>query len=212
LKNEDLQTGPVVFVVDEDAFSRETLGSLIRSVGLTVELFCSAENFLSAKLPSNPCCLVFGLRLSEPDGLNFQAALAKANIHIPIIFTTDEADIRTSVRAIKAGAVDFLSKPYHDDEMLDAIQVALEQDRVRKEKEKILADWRNKFKTLTQREQEVMSLVTAGLSNKQIAAEIDISEGTVKYDRGNVTRKMGAKSLADLVRIVDALNVCRTTS
>jgi len=211
-RHEDLPTRPVVFVVDDDVSSRETLGNLIRSAGLEVELFCSAQKFLTAKLPSSPCCLVLGVRLPGPSGLNFQAELAKANIDIPIIFTTDEADIPTSVRAIKAGAVDFLTKPFHDEEMLDAIQVAIERDRIRQEKRKAVADLRDKFETLTQREQEVMALVTAGLLNKQIAAEIGITVATVKILRGNVTRKMGAKSLASLVRMADALKVRRTTS
>jgi len=179
-------------------------------VGLPVELFCSAQKFLTAKLPSSPRCLVVGLQ--EPSGLDFQAKLAKANIQIPIIFTTDEGDIRTSVRAMKAGAVDFLTKPFRDQDMLNAIQIALERDRVRQESVMALADLRAKFETLTQREHEVMVLVTVGLLNKQIAAEIGITVGNVKSLRAKAIRKMGAKSLANLVRMADVLKVCRTTS
>jgi len=205
---ENLPKRYVVFVVDDDASSRASLGRLIRSVGLSVELFCSAEHFLTAKLSSDPCCLVVGLQ--EPSGLDLQAKLAKEKIQTPIIFTTDEGDIRTSVRAMKAGAVDFLTKPFRDQDMLDAIQVALERDRVRQESVMALADLRAKFETLTQREHEVMVLVTIGLLNKHIAAEIGITVGTVKSLRAKVVRKIGAKSLANLVRMADVLKVRRT--
>jgi FixJ family two-component response regulator len=210
--NEDFPARPVVFVVEADASSRETLSSLIRSVGLVVESFCSAQKFLTTKLPRSPCCLVLGVMLAEPGGLNFQAELARANIQIPIIFTTDDGDIPTSVRAMKAGAVDFLIKPFRAEDMLHSIQVALERDRVRQEGEKTLAGLRGKFETLTHREHEVMALVTAGLSNKQIAAEIGITVATIKFFRANVVRKMGAKSRANLVRMADLLNVRRTMS
>jgi FixJ family two-component response regulator len=210
-KNEESQTQPVVFVVEDDLSLRESLGSLFRSVGLRVELFGSAPEFLAAKLPSAPSCLVLDIRLPGLSGLDFQTELAKANIQIPIIFMTGHGDIPMSVRAMKAGAIEFLTKPFREQDMLDAIQVALARDRTRHEDEKASADLRAKFETLTPREQEVMALVTIGLMNKQVAAHIGVTEVTVKVHRGNVTRKMGAKSLAELVRMADVLKARRTT-
>lgn len=201
---------PVVFVIDDDASLREALSSLFRSVGLQVKEFASATEFLQSKLPDNPSCLVLDVRLPGPSGLDFQSDLAKANIHIPIIFMTGHGDIPMTVRAMKAGAVEFLTKPFRDQDMLDAVQLGLERDRSRRENEKAASKLKASFESLTPREQEIMGLVTAGLMNKQIAGEVGVSEITVKVHRGSVMRKMGAKSLAELVRMADALGVRRT--
>lgn len=201
---------PIVFVIDDDASLREALSSLFRSVGLQVKEFASATEFLQSKLPDNPSCLVLDVRLPGPSGLDFQSDLVKANIHIPIIFMSGHGDIPMTVRAMKAGAVEFLTKPFRDQDMLDAVQLGLERDRSRRENEKAASKLKASFKSLTPREQEIMGLVTAGLMNKQIAGEVGISEITVKVHRGSVMRKMGAKSLAELVRMADALGVRRT--
>jgi FixJ family two-component response regulator len=203
---------PIVFVVDDDPSLRKALGSLFRSVGLQVEVFGSAPEFLQSTLPDVPSCLVLDIRLPGPSGLDFQTELAKANIHIPIIFVTGHGDIPMTVRAMKAGAIDFLSKPFRDQDMLDAVATAIERDRKRRKDEKILSDLRAHFDSLTPREQEVMSLVAAGLMNKQIAAEVDLAEITVKIHRGHIMKKMGARSLADLVRMAEMLGVRRTKS
>jgi FixJ family two-component response regulator len=203
----------VVFVVDDDAAVRAALSSLIRSVGLRVELFETAAEFLARKLPDDvPCCLVLDVRLPRLGGLDFQAELAKANIQIPIIFITGHGDIPMTVRAMKAGAVEFLTKPFRDQDLLDAIQVAIERDRIRHQSQQAVSGLRSKFETLTPREQEVMALVTGGLMNKQVAAQIGVAEITVKIHRGNVRRKMGAKSLAELVKMADILGIRRTTT
>jgi FixJ family two-component response regulator len=212
MNNDRPDAQPVVFVVDDDSSVRAALSSLIRSVGLRAELLASAPEFLAAKLPATPCCLVLDVRLPGLSGLDFQSELAKASIQIPIIFVTGHGDIPMSVQAMKAGAVEFLTKPFRDQDMLDAIQAALERDRLRQESENAISELRAKFKTLTTREQEVMTLVTGGLMNKQVAAEIGVTEVTVKVHRGNVTRKMGAKSLAELVRMADVLKVRRSKS
>jgi FixJ family two-component response regulator len=203
---------PIVFVVDDDPSLRKALGSLFRSVGLQVEVFGSAPEFLQSTLPDVPSCLVLDIRLPGPSGLDFQTELAKANIHIPIIFVTGHGDIPMTVRAMKAGAIDFLSKPFRDQDMLDAVATAIERDRKRRKDEKIISDLRAHFDSLTPREQEVMSLVAAGLMNKQIAAEVDLAEITVKIHRGHIMKKMGARSLADLVRMAEMLGVRRTKS
>jgi FixJ family two-component response regulator len=203
--------GPTIFVVDDDASVREALRSLLRSVDLAVETFGSAAEFLRAKLPDAPSCLVLDIRLPGLSGLDFQSELAKSGIHIPIIFVTGHGDIPMSVKAMKAGAVEFFTKPFRDQDMLDAIQVALERDRRRREQDGKISQLRTLFESLTSREQEVISLVTAGLMNKQIAAEMGVSVITVKVHRGNVMRKMGAKSLTDLVRMADALGIRRKT-
>jgi FixJ family two-component response regulator len=200
---------PIVFVVDDDASMRKGLSNLIRSVDLRVEAFASAPEFLEAKLPDVPCCLVLDIRLPGVSGLDFQTKLAAAKIEIPIIFMTGHGDIPMTVRAMKAGAIEFLTKPFRDQDMLDAIQIALERDRTRHEKESVVAVLRRKFDSLTPREQQVMICVTGGLMNKQVAGEIGITENTVKVHRGNVTKKMGAKSLAELVRMADVLGVRR---
>jgi FixJ family two-component response regulator len=201
---------PVVFVIDDDASVRAALSSLIRSVGLRVEVFASASEFLAAKRTDGPSCLILDVRLPGVSGLNFQAELAKANIVIPIIFITGHGDIPMSVKAMKAGAVEFLTKPFRDQDLLDAIKVALERARSWIESEKAVSELRANFESLSPRETEVMARVTSGLLNKQIAAELGVSEVTVKVHRGNVMQKMGAKSLADLVRMADTLAIRRT--
>jgi len=201
------EPSPVVFVVDDDAYVREGLKSLLRSVNLQVETFGSASEFLQTKLPDAPGCLVLDVRLPGLSGLDFQTELARAGIAIPIIFITGHGDIPMSVKAIRAGAVEFLTKPFREQDMLDAISAALEKDRSRREQDKKNSELRKLFDSLTSREQEVMGLVTAGLMNKQTAAKIGVSEITVKVHRGNAMRRMGARSLADLVRMADALGV-----
>jgi FixJ family two-component response regulator len=197
----------IVFVVDDDASLRDALRSLLRSVGLRVEVFGSTADFLKSRLRDAVSCLVLDLRLPGVSGLDFQAELAKAGIHIPIIFITGHGDIPMTVRAMKAGAVEFLAKPFRDQDLLDAVQVALERHRSRRAEDKAVHDLRTRFESLTPREQEVIGPVTAGLMNKQIAAELGVSEITVKVHRGNVMKKMGARSLADLVRMADALGI-----
>ena len=200
---------PMVFVVDDDPSLRNALSNLFRSVGLRAEVFASAPEFLQSKLPDVPSCLVLDVRLPGPSGLDFQAELAKANIHIPIIFMTGHGDIPMTVRAMKAGAVDFLTKPFRDQDMLDAVSAAIERDRKRRRDAKVLSDLKAHFEALTPREQEVLALVASGLMNKQIAAEIGLAEITVKIHRGNIMKKMGARSLADLVRMAELLGVRR---
>ncbi len=208
------QPGPqsTVFVVDDDASLREALKSLLRSVGLRVEVFGSGADFLKIKLPNDAACLVLDVRLPGLSGLDFQSELAKANIHIPIIFITGHGDIPMTVRAMKAGAVEFLTKPFRDQDLLDAVQIALERDRARRAQDETVRQLRTNFEALTPREQEVIGYVTSGLMNKQIAAELGVSEITVKVHRGNVMKKMGARSLADLVRMADALGIRRANS
>ena len=199
----------VVFVVDDDASLRDALKSLFKSVGLRAELFSSASEFLQSKHPDIASCLVLDVRLPGLSGLDFQAELARANIRVPIVFITGHGDIPMTVRAMKAGAVEFLTKPFRDQDLLDAVRVGLERDRARRENEGTTSKLRAQFESLTPREQEVIAFVTAGLMNKQIAAEIGVSEVTVKVHRGNVMRKMGARSLADLVRMADILGIRR---
>jgi FixJ family two-component response regulator len=199
----------IVFVVDDDASLREAIKSLLRSVGLEVEVFGTAADFLKHKFPDVPACLVLDIRLPGVSGLDFQAELAKANIHIPIVFITGHGDIPMTVRAMKAGAVEFLTKPFRDQDLLDSVQIALDRDRARRAQDKAVHEVRVHFDALTPREQQVIAFVTAGLMNKQIAAELGVSEITVKVHRGSVMKKMGARSLADLVRMADALGIKR---
>jgi FixJ family two-component response regulator len=198
---------PTVLVVDDDVSVREGLNSLFKSVGMDVKLFASAPEMLRQRLPDAPCCLVLDIRLPGVSGLDFQAQLTNAAIHVPIIMVTGHGDIPMSVRAMKAGAVDFLTKPFREQEMLDAVANAIERDRNRRENEKTVSDQRRLFETLTSREREIMARVTAGLLNKQIAAELGLSEITVKIHRGRVMKKMGVRSLADLVRAAEVLEL-----
>jgi FixJ family two-component response regulator len=188
---------------------RRALNNLFQSVGLEVELFGSASEMLQSKLPDVASCLVLDIRLPGLSGLDFQTELAKANIHIPIIFMTGHGDIPMTVRAMKGGAVDFLTKPFRDQDMLDAVVAAIERDRRRREADKILSDLQTRFETLTPREREVLAFVSSGLMNKQIAAQLGLAEITVKIHRGHIMKKMGAKSLADLVRRAEALGIPR---
>ena len=207
---EAVETEAIVFVVDDDPSMRKALSNLFRSVGLRAEVFGSARELLESELPEVASCLVLDIRLPGPSGLDFQAELAKANIQIPIIFMTGHGDIPMTVKAMKAGAVDFLTKPFRDQDMLDAVAIAIERDRERRKDEKIVAELRAVFETLTARERDVLALVASGLMNKQIAAEIGLAEITVKIHRGHIMRKMGAKSLADLVRMAEMLGVRRS--
>jgi RNA polymerase sigma factor (sigma-70 family) len=202
-----IEPNSIVFVVDDDASLREALKSLIRSVGLTVELFGSTQEFLNRKRPEVASCLVLDIRLPGTSGLDFQRKLAEANIFIPIIFITGHGDIAMSVRAMKAGAIEFLTKPFRDQDLLDAIHTGLERDRARRQRESEIAILRDRFEWLTPREREVLPLVVSGLPNKQIAAEIGTSETTVKVHRSQLMRKMGANSLPELVRLAERLGM-----
>jgi FixJ family two-component response regulator len=206
----DSGAAPLICVVDDDSSVREALSSLFRSIGLRVKLYGSAPEFFDSALPAEAGCLVLDIRMPGLSGLDFQDRLVKANIHLPIIFMTGHGDIPMSVRAMKAGAVDFLTKPFRDQDMLDAVTVALERDRHRRQSEGEISDLRALFASLTAREREVMTLVTAGLMNKQIAGKIGLSEITVKIHRGHAMRKMKARSLADLVRMAEALGLDST--
>ena len=196
---------PTVVVVDDDPAIRESLGSLLRSVGLDVNLMASVPEFLKAGHPDGPTCLVLDVRLPGRSGLDFQRELVAAGLRLPIIFITGHGDIPMSVTAMKGGAIEFLTKPFRDQDLLDAIQLGLTRDRAWLEDEKSLAGLRARFETLTPREREVMALVAAGRLNKQIAYEIGVSEITVKVHRGQVMRKMHATSLPDLARMADKL-------
>jgi FixJ family two-component response regulator len=197
----------LVFIVDDDLRMREALGSLLRSVGHHVEMFSAASELLRADLPDVVSCIVLDVRLPGLSGLDLQTELAEAGIRVPVIFITGFGDIPMSVRAMKAGAIDFLTKPFRDQEILDAVTLALDRDRTRRDDERAVANLRALFDSLTPRERQIMALVAEGLMNKQIAGEIGISEITVKIHRGNVMKKMGAKSLAELVRMAEALGV-----
>ena len=197
---------PIVFIVDDDASVREALKSLIRSVGLDVELFGSATEFLETQRPDAPSCLVLDVRLPGISGLDLQHRLADANVHIPIIIITGHGDIPMSVRAMKAGAIEFLTKPFRDQDLLDAIQVALERNRTRRQREAEIAVFRERFESLSPRERDVVTKVVSGMLNKQIADEIGIAENTVKVHRSRAMEKMQAPSLADLVKMVERLD------
>ena len=198
---------PVVFVVDDDLAMREALQDLLASVGMDVRVFASPQDFMQAQRPEAPGCLVLDVRLPGASGLNFQEELSRAGVDLPVIFITGHGDIPMTVRAMKAGAVEFLSKPFRDQELLDAIDAAVVRHRVQRRATALVVELRQRFAALTQREREVMALVSAGRVNKQIAAELGISEATVKVHRGQIMRKMQAKSLAQLVRIADTLGL-----
>jgi FixJ family two-component response regulator len=201
--------GRTVFVVDDDSAVRETLGSLFRSIELRVELFGSAQEFTQSNVPDAASCLVLDIRLPGISGLDLQSQLAEAGIHVPIIFMTGHGDIPMSVKAMKAGAIDFLTKPFRDQDMLDAVVKALERDEKRRKGEKTESAVRILFESLTSREREVMALVVQGLMNKQIAAKLDLSEITVKVHRSHMMQKMQARSLIDLLEMADLLGIRR---
>ncbi len=196
---------PVVFVVDDDASVRSSLKFLLSTVGLHVESFDSADSFLRKALPDAPSCLVLDIRLPGLSGLDFQRELAAKKISIPIIFLTGHGDIPMSVRAMKAGAVEFLTKPFRDQDLLDAVRIALERDRARREQEKEVAVLQQRFDSLTPRERDVISMVVSGMLNKQIADQLGTAESTVKVQRSRALEKMQADSLVDLVRMIEKL-------
>ena len=197
----------VVFIVDDDASLRESLKDLIGSVGLCVEAFASAQEFLRSKRPDVPGCLLLDVRLKGVSGLDLQKRMAEADMEIPIIFITGHGDIPMTVQAMKAGAVEFLTKPFRDQDLLDAIQQALERDRKAREQRAKFVELHSRFDSLTPREREVMTLVVAGLLNKQIAGDLGTSEASVKVHRQHVMEKLGAGSLAELVRMADKLGI-----
>jgi FixJ family two-component response regulator len=202
-----MDTDGVVFVVDDDRSMRESLKDLIQSVGLRVEAFASAQEFLRGKRDDLPSCLVLDVRLKGLSGLDLQKQMAGNDMEIPIIFMTGHGDIPMSVRAIKAGAVEFLTKPFRDQDLLDAVHAALERDRKARETRAKLQELHDRYGSLTPREREVMTFVVAGLLNKQIAAEVGTSEASVKVHRQHLMQKMGAGSLAELVRMADRLGI-----
>lgn len=195
----------VVFVIDDDPSVRSSLKFLIGTVGLQVESFDSANAFLRKKLPDAPTCLVLDVRLPGLSGLDFQGELAARNIRIPIIFITGHGDIPMSVRAMKAGAIEFLTKPFREQDLLDAIRVALERDRARREREREMTELQGRFASLTQREQEVITMVVSGMLNKQIAGRLGTAENTVKVQRSRAMEKLKVESVADLVRMLERL-------
>jgi len=202
-----LNPSGVVYVIDDDVLVRGGLANLFKSVGLQVEAFATTTEFLASLHNDVPQCLVLDVRLQGLSGLDFQSQLRAANINIPIIFITGHADIPMTVKAMKAGAVEFLTKPFREQDLLDAVQIALDDDRSQRKKDQTVAELQARLQSLTSREREVMTLVTTGKMNKQIAAEIGVSEITVKFHRHNVMKKMGAQSLADLVRMADSLAI-----
>jgi FixJ family two-component response regulator len=198
---------PAIVVIDDDASMRKALDNLLRSVGFRVELFASPQEFLQSERPDRPGCIVLDVRFPGRSGLDIQRDLANADARLPIIFITGYGDIPMSVRAMKAGAVEFLTKPFRDQDLLDAVATALEQDRIRRAGDLLLSELRARFETLTARERQVLSLVIAGRLNKQIAVELGVSEMTVKMHRRQVMRKMQAAGVAQLVRLADQLGI-----
>lgn len=201
-----------VFIIDDDASLRESLTDLFQSMGLQAKSFASVADYLQHKGVDGPHCLVLDVRLPGLSGLDFQSELVRSNTQTQIIFMTGHGDIPMSVRAMKEGAIDFLTKPFRDQEMLDAVMLAIDRDRKRRQSEKVSSKLESAFGSLSQREQQLMALVASGLMNKQIATEVGLSEATVKFHRSNIMRKMSAKTLADLVRMADALGVRRAST
>jgi FixJ family two-component response regulator len=198
---------PVVFVIDDDENVRETIADLLRSVGLGAQTFGSAQEFLQGKRPDAPGCIVLDVRLPGASGLELQRTLTDSNIALPIIFISGHGTIPMSVRAIKSGAREFLTKPLNEQEFLDAIQACIEQDKVRRQQSSLVGELRERFNSLTPREREVLPFVITGRPNKQIAGQLELSEMTVKVHRGQIMRKMRARSLVDLVRMADQLGI-----
>lgn len=198
---------PIVFVIDDDDSLREALKNLFGMVGLRAETFAKPAEFMNRQLPDVPACIVLDIRLPEMSGLEMQTELATADIKIPIIFMTGHGDIPMTVRAMKAGAVEFLPKPFRDQDMLDAVQLALKRDQTRREAEQANAQFRRNFERLSSREREVMALVAVGFMNKQIAFQLGLAEVTVKFHRGNLMRKMNAQSAAELARMAQILGI-----
>ncbi|HTC13720.1 MAG TPA: response regulator transcription factor [Chthoniobacterales bacterium] len=207
-----MSSAPVVFVIDDDPSVRSTLKFLIGTVGLDAESFATTDDFLVRKLPDAPSCLVLDVRLRGLSGLEFQGVLAARNIRLPIIFITGYGDIPMSVRAMKSGAVEFLTKPFRDQDLLEAIRIALERDRARREQEREITEIQERFSSLSPREQEVVCMVVAGKLNKQIAGELGTAENTVKVHRSRAMEKMNAQSLADLVRMLEKLKTASGSS
>jgi FixJ family two-component response regulator len=198
---------PVIFIVDDDPSMRATLSDVMRSVGLAVQTFGSAQDFLRCKLPDAPGCLVLDVRLPGQSGLDFQRTLAALGIGLPVVIISGHGDVSMSVRAMKAGAVDFLTKPFRDQDLLDAVHVAVERDRARRKRAVHIVDFKKRYRALTERERDVMALVVLGRPNKQIGGELGLAEVTVKAHRRQIMQKMGAKSVPELMRIADQLGV-----
>lgn len=197
----------IVLIVDDDPLLRSSLDSLFRSVGLETRLFASAQDLMDARFPDTTCCIVMDIRMPRMSGLDFQAQLNARGVGVPIIFITGHGDIPMSVKAMKAGAFDFMTKPFRDQELLDAVEAALTRDAGRRSQDRVLADSRARYESLTPREKEVMAGVTRGLLNKQVAAELGISEITVKLHRSSLMKKLGVRAVADLVRLAEALGI-----
>lgn len=198
---------PVVYVIDDDASMRDSIEDLLHSMGYQVQTFGSAQEFLDSPRPDAPACIVLDVRLPGPSGLEFQRTLISSHIDLPVVFISAHGDIAMSVRAIKSGAIEFLTKPVHDQQLLDAVQAGIERDRARREEAGVVAEVRARFEALTPREREIFSLVVAGRRNKQIAADVGLSEMTVKVHRSHIMQKTGAKSVIDLARMADRLGV-----
>jgi FixJ family two-component response regulator len=207
--NTPAESQPIVIVIDDDNDVREAVADLLRSIGLRTKLFASVREFLQWKRPDVPSCLVLDVRLPGLSGLDFQSELNKADIQLPVVFMTGHGDIPMTVRAMKGGAVDFLAKPFRDQDMIDAVQAGLDRDKARRQSAGDASQLKSAYDSLTPREHEIMALVVDGLMNKQIAGRIGVSEVTVKFHRSNVMRKMGAKSVAELVRMTHTLGLRR---